>query len=159
MKNIYIVTVANIHKKTDEEWKQEFEIEKIKYSRWEFYTLKDWKEYLEKNKEIFKCYNYKIEDEIVGYFTNMKNAHKALYENMFDVAECGTYPYAIIQALPTNTFYPEVTERPSPLIYRYGYEAKKEDSYDLCTNEDGSIKENLKGLIKENIKVLMEYYK
>ena len=89
MKNIYIVTVANVHKKTDEEWKQEFQIEKIKYHRWEFYSLKDWKEYLEKNKEVFKSYNYKIDDEIVGYFTNMKDAHKALYENMFDVAECG----------------------------------------------------------------------
>lgn len=55
----------------------------------------------------------------------MKDAHKALYENMFDVAECGTYPYAIIQALPTNTFYPEVTEKLLPLIYRYGYEEKK----------------------------------
>lgn len=78
---------------------------------------------------------------------------------MFDVAECGTYPYAIIQTLPANTFYPEATERPLPLIHRYGYETKKGDSYELCTNEDGSIKENLKGLMKEDIKSLQEYYK
>lgn len=157
MTNIYLVNMIDIKRKTKADWEKEFKIFNINYKS-TYKCLNNYKEFI---KGTYKCSDYIITEEIVGYFTNKKTAQHMLSKNIYDVNDGGIYPYAIIIELPANVFYPESFSMAKRVhIYKFVKNSTLNTMiYKCLVDENGGFKKDNLLNDEEFIKVLFEYYK
>ena len=157
MEHIFLVFMVDIEEKTVLDFEKEMNIMKIEYG-WNYKSIEEFKDFL---KDIQKSIDYKITKEVVGYFTDENLANQMLLDNVFDVNDGGSYPYAAIIKLPTNTFYPECFSIASnPKIYKFVKNIETNEMGYVCvTKENGELRDDLLFIADElYINAIIEYF-
>lgn len=154
---MYLVNVYEAHKKTENDWQEEFAIDRIRYPRMQNMTLEEYKKDIKKLKEHSHGYNeYMDEYKIMyienrGYYTEHEIAENILRNNSTDLWET-CYNYATIVKVPMNNIYPRFGTKDSGVEFYYYNEDI--DGY-LPVNEFDENKRDkkLEEVIKANAKI------
>lgn len=156
MEHIFLVFMVDVEEKNILDWEKEMNIMKIEYG-WKYKSIEDYKDFL---KDVHKCIDYKITKEVVGYFTDEKLARQMLLDNVFDVNDGGSYPYAAIMKLPMNTFYPDsYSVENKPQVFKFVKSIETgERGYICVTKENGELKDDFLIANEDYIRAIIEYF-
>ena len=128
---VYIVSTVSIKEKTEEKLKEEFEIHKIKYPKWQNSTFEDFCEF----KKGWNQYKYTMHMEDSAYFLNFDEAKDFVVDNTSDINDGGVFNYAVIKAVATKKAYANLlVDKLS--IFKYDIECDKYIEVKLDSNEE-----------------------
>lgn len=140
VKNLYIITVFHMEKKTNEDYEREAKIASIRHNR--EITLDRIKQ-----MQFSKADLYKFSSDEVAYFDNFDEANEFLVENTCDVYEY-CYTYGAILETPLNCAYPFMY---STNLHLYKYDEKNKGYYP-------ADRENINEEMYEAIKAFFSYH-
>lgn len=127
---MYIGHVVHLRKKTEEDLKLGFEIDKMRLNK--NLSYEKWLS----NQIYFNQKDFFIDTEDIGYFLDKEEAIYAIENNLGDINDGGVYNYAVIEGLRLNKVYPSATSETSYDLFKYDYTTDTYIPIDWNTNEE-----------------------